>query len=322
MKNGIYFLRSQISSSMSLNVFLTSFYNQYTNILSQLNELTKDKFESANEQEQKLKLSAEYESITRLTEQLQKYFTENSSSIPLYEVRKAQEHLAKLNKASQDKRDELFPKKKFGFKSKQNMTSLQNAIETTAAEVAAAPVAPKHSETNGVSVECTVTLRNLSGEKNFVKREAEINGQDVALIDVKDSIIQIFGNPSVVHMSNIESSIILIGPITGPAFLNHIRNSKIVISSHQLRIHETHDTDFYIHVGSRAIIENCKNVIFAPYAWSYPNLTPFADINWTSVDDFNWLSQGEKSPNWSLLDEAKRLKWTSNDKAELTDSHN
>jgi hypothetical protein len=306
---------------MSLDVFLSNFYDQYTEILSQLNELNKDLFKNETEQEQKAKLTAKYESVSQLTEQLQKYFTENSSSIPLYEVRKAQEHLAKLNKASQEKRDELFPKKKFGFKSKQNMTSLQNAVEAASAEVAA-PVEPKKAETNNVSVECSVTLRNLNDEKNFIKKEFEINGQDVALIDVKNSIIQIFGNPSVVHMSNIESSTILIGPIKGPAFLNHIRNSRIVISSHQLRIHETHDTDFYFHVGSRAIIENCKNVSFAPYAWSYPGLVPFVDVNWTSIDDFNWLNQGEKSPNWSFLDEAKRVKWTSNDQNELTESQN
>jgi hypothetical protein len=303
---------------MSLEIFLTNFYNQYTDILGQLNELSKDEFKNENEVEQKLKLSAKYEAVSQSTEQLQKYFTENSSSIPLYEVRKAQEHLAKLNKASQDKRDELFPKKKFGFRSKQNMTSLQSAIDSTSTTQAAAAANENKNASANVNIECTISLRGLSSEKNFVKKAAEINDLDVGLIDVKDSVIQVQGSPSVVHISNVESSTILIGPITGSAFLNNVRNSKVVISSHQLRIHETHDTDFYINVGSRAIIENCSNVRFAPYAWSYTDLAPFSTMNWTSIDDFNWLNQGEKSPNWSLLDESKRLKWTSDEKDQLT----
>ena len=306
---------------MSLDSFLTSFYNEYNEISTQLSNLNKIKFQNEPDTEQKLQLTSSYESISQRTEHLQKYFTENSPAIPLYEVRKAQEHLAKLNKLSQEKRDELFPKKKFGFKSKQNMTSLKDAIEIAAKAI---PVETKNADSK-VNVECTVTLRDLSDERNYTKQETEINGQDVALINVKNSIVQIKGNPSVVHMSNIESSTILIGPITGPAFLNSIKNSKIVISSHQLRIHETYNTEFYINVGSRAIIENCKNVNFAPYAWTYPDLTKhikmsaisFEGLNWTSIDDFNWLSQGEKSPNWSFLDEGKQTMWTTDEKDEL-----
>jgi hypothetical protein len=313
---------------MSLQTFLTNFYDEYNEITHSLNSLSKEEYKSVLEQEARLKLSARYEEISLKTENLQKVFTENSASIPLYEVRKAQEHLAKLSKLSQDKRDELFPKKKFGFKSKQNMTTLENAIETAQPHNTTTTSVPDNidSKKKKVDIECSCTIKNLSDEKFYVKKEAEINGNDVALINIKNSVIQLQGNPSVVHVSNIESSTILIGPITGPAFLNNIKNSKIIVACHQLRIHETHNTEFYINVVSRAIIENCNQVYFAPYSWSYPNIEDhikmssisFTNVNWTSIDDFNWLSQDKQSPNWSLLEESKRFKWQTNENDQVS----
>ena len=96
---------------------------------------------------------------------------------------------------------------------------------------------------------------------------------------------------------------------------------------HQLRIHETTNTQFYIHVGSRAIIENTKKVSFAPYSWTFPNLDAYFSVsnfkpdlnnfNFTAIDDFNWLNQTQKSPNWTFLEEADRLKWTSDEAGQL-----
>lgn len=40
----------------------------------------------------------------------------------------------------------------------------------------------------------------------------------------------------------------------------------------QLRIHNTTGTDFYVHVMSGPIIEDCKGVRFAPYCLSYCRL--------------------------------------------------
>ena len=93
---------------MSLEVFLTHFYKEYNEINEQLNSLTKP--DTDNDQEKKQKLSSLYESVSNRTEILQKYFTDNTPFIPQYEIRKAQEHLAKLKKLSQEKRDEIFPK--------------------------------------------------------------------------------------------------------------------------------------------------------------------------------------------------------------------
>lgn len=80
-----------------------------------------------------------------------------------------------------------------------------------------------------------------------------------------------------------------------------------------MRVHEAMDTDFYLHVTSRAIIEDSKCVRFAPYNWTYQGYEDDLTSsglktgvnNWDEVDDFNWLSK-DKSPNWTILPESDR----------------
>ena len=310
---------------MALEEFQKHFYLEYNQINDLLNELNIDN-NSINPSELKLSLSSKYETISNRTEILQKYFTQSTSFIPIYEVRKAQEHLAKLNKLAQEKRDLIFPKKKFGFKSKQNMVTLESAIETAINKTTSSLIAQSNADNNSknFNIESSCTIRDINNQ-TITKYESEINGKDIALINVKNSIIQLFGNPSVLHISDLENVTLLCGPITGSAFINDCKNSKLVIACHQLRIHETQQTQFYINVVSRAIIENCKNVKFAPYAWSYKNIEEhfkmssinYTDINWTSIDDFNWLNQSVKSPNWDFLEESSRTKWSTNENTEL-----
>ena len=307
---------------MSLEIFLTHFYKEYNEINESLNKLTKIDESNGNESELKLKLSSDYELISNRTEILQKYFTDNTAFIPNYEIRKAQEHLAKLKRLSQDKRDEIFPKKKFGFKSKQKMTTLENTIETTQSDLE--KKATQTTEFNPIFTENSCTIKDTDNA-NIIKLPSEINSKDIGIVNVKNSCIQLLGNPSVMHGNNIENSTILCGPISGSGLFYKMKNVKLVIGCHQLRIHDSYDCQFYIHLGSRAIIENCSNVKFAPYSWTYPNIEDHFtksgldpnQSNYTNVDDFNFLKLNQKSPNWSFLEENERIKWTTNEKNEL-----
>lgn len=299
---------------MNVDVFQKHFYPEYQELFDSLSSLTLN----SEDPEEKLKISTEYEKLNSRISILQKYFTENTSFIPIYQVRKAQEHVGQLSRLAQQKRDEIFPKKKFGFKSKQKMTTLESAIQKAETQNTKEE---KKTETLSFNDANSCMIKDIHDQK-YTKLEDEINGKDIAIVNCKNSLIQLMGNPSVVHMSNIDSCTILCGPMSGSAFLNSINNSNVVISSHQLRIHDSTDTKFYIHVGSRAIIENCKKLQFAPYAWSYPKLSEhfeqskldlksIGDFNWKSVDDFNWLNQQKHSPNWNYMDDEHRCKWKS-----------
>lgn len=319
----------------SSDAFIGHFYAELSKIEEQLNAL---KNESLNEKESDLekrqRLSSDYEKISKQTEILQKYFTDNSKFITQYEIRKAQEHLTKLNKHAQEKRDELFPKKKFGFKSKQNMTSLASAIET-------ATTSTKNDETRRIggandetnddeatslafsSLQNTCTLKDLNGVRKHLSGE-EIDNKDILIMNVSDSFIILMGNPSCVQIKYAKNCTILCGPVSGSVFIANCEHCRIVLGCHQLRIHESHFVDFYIHVGSRAIIEYCQDVHFAPYAWSFADdhvcfkRAGFdrAKLNWQSIDDFNWLVTDQQSPNWSYLDEQKRKRWRTDESGE------
>ena len=131
----------------NLDTFLVQFYKEYNDLTEHVTSL-----KQVEDPVEKVKLSNEYEKLQVQTTALQKFLTENTQFIPVYETRKAQEHLAKLAKLAQDKRDEIFPKKKFGFKSKQKMTTLEDTINTANA---------KNEETNALKrKEETLALQN------------------------------------------------------------------------------------------------------------------------------------------------------------------
>ncbi len=131
----------------NLDTFLVQFYKEYNDLTEHVTSL-----KQVEDPVEKVKLSNEYEKLQVQTTALQKFLTENTQFIPVYETRKAQEHLTKLAKLAQDKRDEIFPKKKFGFKLKQKMTTLEDTINTANA---------KNEETNALKrKEETLALQN------------------------------------------------------------------------------------------------------------------------------------------------------------------
>ena len=87
-----------------------------------------------------------------------------------------------------------------------------------------------------------------------------------------------------------------------------------MINNFFFRTHNTKQTNFYLHVTSRAIIEDCSEVKFAPFALKYDGLDQDFESsslnrdtnNWNKIDDFNWLASDKPSPNWSILQEEHR----------------
>ena len=310
---------------MNQDEFRMHFYAECAQLSESLNQLS-DGDAAAGAAIDKLTLSTKYEAISARTDLLNKYFAQHSPSMPLYEVRKAQEQLTKLQRLAQERRDTLFPKKKFGFRSKQNMTTLESAIAVAATAATKTTVESDNTTTPDDTAGTTVAASNTANsctlselrDADVTMSDADIRGKDVTVVNVRNSVIRLRGVPSVLHVSDVRDTLILCGPTVGSAFVANCVNCRLVVAAHQLRIHDTHNTEFYINVASRAIIENSDGVAFAPYAWRYPLVDEhFAasaikcdPVNWTSIDDFNWLSQSKKSPNWHFLDESQRSSWT------------
>lgn len=177
---------------MGLESFQTDFYKEYNETTRQLEEMASKIDSCSNEAERRVQFTAEYDKIASRVDTLQKYFSENTSFLPTFEVRKAQEHLGRLSKMMQEKRELLAPKKKFGFRSKQNMTSLENKIETESA-AAAQNSSMTTAQVDMVNVESSCCIKGLRNESIVLKMGAEIDGKDVSIVDVKNTTICLQG---------------------------------------------------------------------------------------------------------------------------------
>jgi len=126
---------------------------------------------------------------------------------------------------------------------------------------------------------------------------------------LENSVIEIYGAPNTLRVNNLLNCKVFSGPITTSIFINKCENCTFNIACQQLRVHSTTNCDIYLHVSSRAIIEDSSKLRFSAYNWSYngieehfiaSNLDPQQN-NWKQIDDFNWLSTDKPSPNWALL---------------------
>ena len=163
----------------------------------------------------------------------------------------------------------------------------------------------------------------LESECGFTKHDnrvltlssTDVDKKDVVLSSLTRCRVLIQGSPSTVHITSVQDCIILCGPTSGSVFVDDCQKSTIVVACHQLRVHRTSSTSFYLHVTSRAIVEDCSSVLFAPYNWMYADLEEdfhkagldHTRNNWNAVDDFNWLAADKQSPNWSVMDKGARV---------------
>ncbi|KAI4807182.1 hypothetical protein KUCAC02_027009 [Chaenocephalus aceratus] len=249
------------------------------------------------------------EEATVKTLQLQKFLNDSMLFLTQYQLRRAQDSLKKLFTASADIREEALPKKKFAFRARSKATD----------KVSAPPVTDTPTVTDSTKVDvapaesvqcCFSNMDNVC----VIKTAEEIHKQDVLLTHLTNCKVRLFGSPSTLHMTHIDNCEILCGPVSSSVFVDHCRNSTLAIPCQQLRTHNTTDTQVYLHITSRAIVEDCRGVGFAPFTCSYPTLDEDFIVsgldrhrnNWSQVDDFNWLAAGTPSPNWAVIPEADR----------------
>ena len=158
-------------------------------------------------------------------------------------------------------------------------------------------------------------LEDKTGETVTVTA-SEVNSRDLLFKNLTGVKVKVVGNPSTLHMTNVRESVIHVGPVSSSVFLEDCADCTFVLACQQLRTHKTVTSTFYLHVTSKAIVEDCSGLRFAPYPLDESNEALMRDFelsgldrgrnNWDDVDDFNWLAADKASPNWSILPEAER----------------
>ncbi|CAD7967892.1 unnamed protein product [Amoebophrya sp. A120] len=123
------------------------------------------------------------------------------------------------------------------------------------------------------------------------------------------------------RVRGLQNCVVKTDRIRGSCLLHDVENSILLFPNlQQLRIHTSKKTLFAVNIHSGPIIEDCTEMLFAPYVEVDVNkndnsedtstthsTTPSAKVNmWSDVKDFKWLRR-EKSPNWELLNQQEQV---------------
>jgi len=244
-------------------------------------------------------------------QKLTRFVSEHASSLPSYELRKAQTVIANfqskiisIGETSQQK-----SRFKFSRKAKEPVKLEDPAVSKSVDQ----PDYQRKPQSVLVPSLCDVQNETIKFDS------ANSSLKDVWLNNLENCSVIISGIPSTLHMTKLSNCRIIAGPVLTSVFLENCEKSVFIMGCQQLRIHKSQDCDFYLHVRSRAIIEDCFSCRFSPYNREYDHRDKeFAEAqldketnNWHQVDDFNWLSTDTPSPNWSILPQEERItNWT------------
>lgn len=208
-------------------------------------------------------------------EALNRIFNQGRKFLPTHTQQQHQNALQKLLGTPSSKAS------KFSFNAKLKPAKVQQAQQQSQAE--AAP-------------DMKWTIENLTNEI----KEITCDGSMVALNNLENCRIIIVNDAPSINLNNMKNCVFIAESVAGSSYITNCHNCRFVIRCHQLRIHLTTETDFYIDLPSNPIIEKCEKVRFAPI-----NAEP-ATESWSNVQDFSDPTKILTEPNWSIIPEEMR----------------
>ncbi|XP_006860527.1 PREDICTED: tubulin-specific chaperone C [Chrysochloris asiatica] len=266
------------------------------------------------------------ESVGRLEEAavrlqgLQKLLNDSVLFLAAYDLRQGQEALARLQATLAERRQQLQPKKRFAFKTRRKDVASATEVDAAAGALVAEGMLatpPPLKEERDLGSRWICGFSNLESQV-LEKRAEELYQRDILLTELSHCTIRLYGNPNTLRLTKARGCTVLCGPVSTSVFLDDCSDCVLVVACQQLRIHTTKDTRIFLQVTSRAIVEDCHGIQFAPYTWTYPGIDEDFQgsgldrnkNNWKDIDDFNWLARDVASPNWSILpEEARTVQW-------------
>ncbi|XP_045601319.2 tubulin-specific chaperone C [Procambarus clarkii] len=261
----------------------------------------------------KVDLIAYFDDLVKDLQQMQQFLNESSMFLASFQIKKALDEMKELNDRIQCVIEKRQPKKKFGFGKKKVSEKSGKAKDA------------KIDTIDGSTSSYSNTLKELIEKQFFGFKDqvdqtltmsaSELENRQLNLQNLQNCKVIALGNPSTLQVASLKNCTVVVGPTSRSVFVKDCINCKFVIASQQVRIHNTQDTQFYLHVTGAAIIENCQNVQFAPYNLNYSELKDhycqsgldFNTNQWNKIDDFHWLNENENSPNWTIIPEGKRI---------------
>ncbi|XP_039482013.1 tubulin-specific chaperone C [Drosophila santomea] len=268
-------------------------------------------------------LARNFADITVEIQDLQRYLTASTMFLPDFKIKSCQNILNTLTSASDETRQRLMPKKKFGFSGKKTAAKPKVAPNKDIVDGKLSKVPEKQGSN------FTWTIANRTNE-HIVLDSAKVNGQDITISNLTHCLVELQGHPGSVQVSRASKCTLLCGPIARSFFAENLEDCTLSIACQQLRLHSSRTIRIYMHVTCRAIIEDCRNIEIGVYNYDYSELEADylasglnkAQNNYTDVADFNWLSPDVPSPNWSLLKDYPDPNWNALRRDFIANNHN
>lgn len=194
---------------------------------------------------------------------------------------------------------DLAPRKKFAFSKVQKATKKQAVVVEE----------PKAQQ---------LTLEGIQGKANekIIVAPSELSETNCfQLRDCSNCEIILPGKLKALHILRLQSCKVYVGAVAGATHITDCTDSSISVAAHQLRIHTSHNCQFYVFAGTGPIVESVSASGFAPYNFTYPDREAqlieagLTENQWNDVQDFKWLKQ-EKSPNWHVIPTADRVEYS------------
>ena len=141
--------------------------------------------------------------------------------------------------------------------------------------------------------------------------------------NITDSVIILPFSIKCLYIKNITRTHVYVGSVSGASFVDGAKDGcNIHLQSHQIRIHNSNKTTFFLTAKSNPIIEHCTEMTFSPYLSPSDGSPALSFQGWEEqceqaglkltknlydqVLDFNWHKQ-DKSPNWDAVAEATTM---------------
>lgn len=158
-------------------------------------------------------------------------------------------------------------------------------------------------------------VKTIKGLVDLKDQTIELKQDDLEgnfkLFNLENCIIKMEGHINMLFLRDLKNCEIHTCAVSNSIMGHYLTDCKISLIGHQIRLHNSFDTHFYVYTTSKLIIEDCSRLTFHELQYTYRNLEndlEKAGLHghnyWKDVQDFKWIKK-EKSPNFCLVFDGK-----------------
>ena len=122
-------------------------------------------------------------------------------------------------------------------------------------------------------------ILNKLNEKIIFNIDDVKDRNSLLLENLENCEIYILFNFKALYAKHIKNCKIFVGSISGGSHITDCNDTSFYLITHQLRIHETNNTNFHIMVSSNPIIEDCNGLVFSCLQIEYKNFENNLKVN-------------------------------------------